>query len=102
LLRLARGSTSLAPSEPFFPAQRWQAFTLEHAMADGTERQKPDGALAPQPRDTDSKVPHKGDLTRDERPGGALEMPEDSRARRQRPDSNSNRDSNDRGSGVST
>jgi hypothetical protein len=75
---------------------------LEHAVSDETKGQKPDGAPAPQPQDTGNKVPRKGDLTRDERPGGVLEMPEDSRARRQRPDSNSNRDSNDRGSGVST
>jgi hypothetical protein len=71
-------------------------------MADRQEGQQPDGARAPQSDDTGNKVPRKGDLTRDERPGGALEMPDDSRARPQRPDSNSNRDSNDLGSGVST
>jgi hypothetical protein len=50
----------------------------------------------------DSDVPRRDDLTRDERPGGELEMPQSDRARPQRRDSNSKRDSNDRGSGVST
>lgn len=47
-------------------------------------------------------VPDSGDLTRSEQPGGKLEMPRSPRARKQRDDSNSNRDSNDLGSGVST
>ena len=42
------------------------------------------------------------ELTRSEQPGGAEEMPSSSRARKQRDDTNDQRDSNDLGSGVST
>jgi hypothetical protein len=47
-------------------------------------------------------VPDATDLTRSEQPGGTEEMPSSPRARKQRDDSNSSRDSNDLGSGVST
>jgi hypothetical protein len=50
----------------------------------------------------DSTVPDAGELARSEKPGGTQEMPSSSRARPQRKDSNSTRDSNDLGSGVST
>jgi hypothetical protein len=49
-----------------------------------------------------SGAPRGGDLSRDERAGGTQEMPSSSRARPQRKDDNSRRDSNDLGSGVST
>ena len=65
------------------------------------EKRKQGGAPAPQ-APAASEVPQRDDLTVDERPGGELEMPTSSRARPQRRDSNSKRDSNDLGSGVST
>jgi hypothetical protein len=49
-----------------------------------------------------SDVPRGDDLTKEEKPGGTQEMPASSRARPQRKDDNSQRDSNDLGSGVST
>lgn len=49
-----------------------------------------------------SGVPGRDDLTCEEKPGGPLAMPRASRTRKQRKGSNSQRDSNDLGSGVST
>lgn len=53
-------------------------------------------------RNTQGGAPRRDDLTRDERPGGALEMPRSSRARDLRDEANDQRDSNDLGSGTST
>jgi hypothetical protein len=64
---------------------------------DGQDRGKPPIKPA-----SGSAVPRGGDLSRDERAGGTQEMPSSSRARPQRKDDNSQRDSNDLGSGVST
>jgi len=50
----------------------------------------------------DSTVPDSGELARSEKPGGTQQMPSSPRARKQRDESNSSRDSNDLGSGVST
>ena len=64
---------------------------------DGKDRGKPPNKPA-----SGSGVPRGGELTKEEKPGGTQEMPSSGRARPQRKDDNSQRDSNDLGSGVST